>query len=82
MASADCTAERGWGRHDVDPAADRQRQADDLALAGAFHAEGVDGLLHEATRPVGKSPLPAATIERVVEMTLAEPPGDGEAGPG
>jgi transposase len=41
-----------------------------------FLAEGVDGLLHDATRPSGKPPLTAATIERVVEMTLAEPPGE------
>src|SRR5271165_465490 len=41
-----------------------------------FMAEGVDGLLHDATRPGRKKPLPAATIERVVEMTLAEPPGE------
>src|SRR5215204_790446 len=39
-------------------------------------AEGVDGLLHEATRPAGKPPLTAETIESVVEMTLAEPPGE------
>ena len=39
-------------------------------------AEGVDGLLHEATRPAGKPPLTPETIERVVEMTLAEPPGE------
>jgi len=32
-------------------------------------------LLHEATRPAGKPPLLPATIERAVEMTLAEPPG-------
>src|SRR5579863_10000424 len=43
-----------------------------------FMAEGVDGLLHEAIRPAGKPPLPAAVIERVVELTLAEPPGDGQ----
>src|SRR6266568_4006259 len=41
-----------------------------------FMAEGVDGLLHEATRPAGKPPLTAAVIERVVEMTLAEPQGE------
>jgi hypothetical protein len=41
-----------------------------------FMAEGVDGLLHEATRPAGKPPLPVTTIERVVGMTLAEPPGE------
>src|ERR1700689_3363593 len=41
-----------------------------------FMAEGVEGLLHEATRPAGKPPLTPETIERVVEMTLAEPPGE------
>src|SRR6266851_6458895 len=41
-----------------------------------FMAEGVDGLLHEATRPAGKPPLKSEVIERVVEMTLAEPPGE------
>ena len=41
-----------------------------------FAAEGVDGLLHDATRPSGKPPLPKRTVERVVEMTLHElPPG-------
>src|SRR3954447_17297160 len=40
-----------------------------------FIAEGVD-LLHDATRPAGKPPLPPAVIERVVEMTQAEPPGE------
>src|SRR5713226_51534 len=40
VAGADCAAERRWGRHDGDPAADRQRQADDLALAGALHDRG------------------------------------------
>jgi Winged helix-turn helix len=41
-----------------------------------FMTEGVDGLLHEATRPPGKAPLAAAVIERVVAMTLSEPPGE------
>ncbi len=39
-------------------------------------AEGVDGLLHEATRPAGRPALTPEVIERVVEMTLAEPPGE------
>ena len=39
-------------------------------------AEGIDGLLHNATRPSRKKPLTAATIEQVVAMTLAEPPGE------
>src|SRR3954452_2153295 len=37
MAGAVRAAERRWGWHDGHPAADRQRQADDLALAGALH---------------------------------------------
>src|SRR6202035_4003783 len=41
-----------------------------------FMAEGVDGLLHEATRPPGRPPLTAAAIERVVAMTLGEPLGE------
>src|SRR5580692_10389775 len=41
-----------------------------------FMAEGVDGLLHDATRPGGKPPLTPAAVERVVELTLAEPPGE------
>src|SRR5271165_7591877 len=41
-----------------------------------FMAEGVDGLLHDATRPGRKKPLPGTTIERVVAMTLTDPPGE------
>ena len=41
-----------------------------------FMDAGVDGLLREATRPGRKPPLPPATVERIVEMTLAAPPGE------
>jgi transposase len=41
-----------------------------------FIVEGVAGLLHEATRPAGKPALPPEMVERVVEMTLGEPPGE------
>ena len=41
-----------------------------------FMAKGVAGLLHDATRPGRKKPLPAATIEQVVAMTLAGPPSE------
>jgi transposase len=41
-----------------------------------FMREGVPGLLHDKTRKPGKEPLPATTVERVVELTLAEPPGE------
>ena len=36
--------------------------------------EGVDGRLRDKTRPPGKSPLPAETVKRVVDLTLAPPP--------
>jgi transposase len=41
-----------------------------------FMAAGVDGLLRDATRPGRKKRLPAATIERVVAMTLGQPSGE------
>ena len=41
-----------------------------------FMAEGVAGLLRDKTRRPGRAPLPAATVERVVELTLKEPPGE------
>ena len=40
-----------------------------------FMAEGVDGLLRDQSRPPGKAPLAAAVVERVVDLTLGEPPG-------
>jgi transposase len=41
-----------------------------------FMAAGVDGLLRDESRPPGKAPLAAAVVERVVEQTLGEPPGE------
>ena len=41
-----------------------------------FVAEGVDGLLRDKTRPPGTSPLPAATVDRVVALTREPPPGE------
>jgi len=41
-----------------------------------FMREGVDGLLRDKTRKPGKAPLPSETVARVVELTLAEPPGE------
>jgi hypothetical protein len=41
-----------------------------------FTAQGVDGLLRDATRPPGRQPLPKAVVERVVAMTLHELPPD------
>ena len=41
-----------------------------------FMREGVAGLLHDKTRKPGLPPLPSALVNRVVELTLAEPPGE------
>jgi transposase len=41
-----------------------------------FIEAGVAGLLRDKTRKPGRAPLPVATIERVVELTQAEPPGE------
>src|SRR5215211_4779945 len=41
-----------------------------------FAQEGVAGLLRDKTRKPGTPPLPAATVKRVVELTLDEPPGE------
>jgi transposase len=41
-----------------------------------FMQEGVDGLLHDKTRPPGRKPLDGAIIEQVVSMTAEEPPGE------
>ena len=41
-----------------------------------FAAEGVDGLLRDKSRPPGKTPLARTVVERVIERTLGEPPGE------
>jgi hypothetical protein len=38
-------------------------------------AEGVEGLTHDKTRKPGKKPLPAATVQNVVDLALGPPPG-------
>jgi hypothetical protein len=38
--------------------------------------EGVIGLLREKTRKPGLPPLPSVLVDRVVELTLGEPPGE------
>jgi transposase len=42
-----------------------------------FMAAGVDGLLHDKTRPARIPPLPQAVVETVVTRTLGEAPPDG-----
>ena len=41
-----------------------------------FVEEGFDGLLHDKTRPSRIKPLGAEAAERVVALTLGEPPGE------
>jgi transposase len=41
-----------------------------------YAAKGVDGLLKDATRPPGRSPLTARKIKQVVNLTLNEKPPD------
>jgi len=41
-----------------------------------FMHEGVDGLLRDKTRPPGKKPLPAASVQRVVDLALSRTPGE------
>jgi hypothetical protein len=41
-----------------------------------FTQDGVAGLLRDKSRKPGKAPLPTSTVDRVVELTLQEPPGE------
>ena len=41
-----------------------------------FMREGVDGLVRDKTRLPGKKPLPAETVQRVVDLALGTPPGE------
>jgi transposase len=41
-----------------------------------FMAAGVDGLLHDKTRPSRVPPLPVQVIERVIALTRSDPPGE------
>jgi transposase len=41
-----------------------------------FMVEGVAGLLRDKTRPPGRTPLAAAVVDRMVELTMREPSGE------
>jgi transposase len=41
-----------------------------------FMREGVGGLLRDKTRKPGKPALPAATVQRVIDLALGPPPGE------
>lgn len=39
-----------------------------------FLAEGVDGLLYDATRPPGRKPIPADRVKAVIALAMSPPP--------
>src|SRR5277367_2320683 len=41
-----------------------------------YAEEGVDGLLHDKTRPAGTPPVPITTVAKVLALTSTEPPGE------
>jgi len=41
-----------------------------------FMREGVDGLLRDKTRKPGKPSLPAATVQKVIDLVTGAPPGE------
>ncbi len=41
-----------------------------------FMLEGIDGLLRDKTRKPGKPPLPAATVQKVIDLVSGPPPGE------
>jgi transposase len=41
-----------------------------------FMAEGAAALMRDKTRKPGKKPLPAATVQRIVDLALGPPPGE------
>ena len=41
-----------------------------------FAEQGVDGLLRDKTRKPGKPPLPAATVQRVIDLVTGPPQGE------
>jgi transposase len=41
-----------------------------------FMREGTEGLLRDKTRPPGKAPVDAKIVKRIVDLTLADPPGE------
>jgi hypothetical protein len=73
---ADRSAERGGSRHAFGHAPGGLRQGDGLAVAGTVRGRGCRRLLRDKSRLPGKTPLPKAVVERVVELTLGEPPGE------
>ena len=64
------------GRAMADAAGRDCRNRSSGAEQERFMREGVDGLLRDKTRPPGKAPLTAEIVKRIVDLTLAEPPGE------
>jgi hypothetical protein len=70
LAGPDHPADNGGLRHGGD------LPRHDLALAGAFHDQGVAGLLRDKTRHSRIPPLGVVTEQRVVSRTFDNPPGE------
>lgn len=66
-----------WECHGTNFAADAARMAGDPETRrwwDRFLAEGVDGLLRDATRPPGKKPIPKDRVRAVIALAMPPPP--------
>jgi hypothetical protein len=74
VAGGDRAADRGRCRHH----GDRARVGKDKTVVWRwqqrFVQQGVTGLTRDKTRPSRIAPLPAATVDRVIELTNQAPP--------
>ena len=71
-------ADRRRPRHGRDHAPDGQVQACVWRWQERFMPRGCDGLLRDKTRPSRIPPLGAEVAERVVALTLTDPPARGD----
>jgi hypothetical protein len=66
----------GGLRHGGDHAPRRGFEALCVALAGAVHARGCSWRAARQDQEAGLPPLPPTLVDRVVALTLTEPPGE------
>jgi transposase len=74
LAGRDRAAQRRRPRHSRDHAPDGQVEDLRLRWQERFAEEGCEGLLRDKTRPPRIPPLGAEVAERVVALTLSDPP--------
>jgi len=75
LARPDCAGDGRRAGHGDDHAHRWRQQDGRLALQERFMLEGVDGLLRDKTRPARIARLTDDVAERIVALTLGEPPG-------